>query len=322
MDPNLPFIDLHRHLDGNVRLQTILDLAAEHRVRLPADTVETLRPHVQVTGVQPNLVSWLRRIEWMTAVLGDLDACRRIARENVEDAAGEGMDYVELRFSPGFMARPHGLDPAGVVEAVLAGIEEGRAKTGLPVTVIGILSRTYGPEACRVELEALLTQSAHLSALDLAGDELGWPAALFRPHFDRGRDAGLAVTVHAGEAAGPESVWSAIRDLGATRIGHGVRAAEDPALLEYLGEHGIGLEMNLTSNVQTATVASYAAHPLKRYLDLGLRATINTDDPVISGIDLAHEFNVAAPAAGLSPADIALAQRHARDLAYLDFEGR
>lgn len=322
LDPTLPFIDLHRHLDGNVRLQTILELAAEHRVPLPADTVETLRPHVQVTGVEPDLVSWLQRIEWMTAVLGDLAACRRVARENVEDAVREGLDYVELRFSPGFMARPHGLDPAGVVEAVLAGIKEGRAKTGLPVAVIGILSRTFGPEACRVELDALLTQKEHLAALDLAGDERGWPAALFREHFARGRDAGLAVTVHAGEADGPASIWSALRDLGATRLGHGVRAADDPALLDYLGEHGIGLEMNLTSNVQTATVASYAAHPLKRFLDLGLRATINTDDPVISGIDLTHEFNVAAPAAGLSPADVALAQRHARDLAYHEIGGR
>ena len=167
-----------------------------------------------------------------------------------------------------------------------------------------------------------MTQSAHLSALDLAGDELGWPAALFGEHFNRGRDAGLAVTVHAGEAAGPESVWSALRDLGATRIGHGVRAAEDPALLDYLGEHGIGLEMNLTSNVQTATVASYAAHPLKRYLDFGLLATINTDDPVISGIDLAHEFNLATPAAGLAPSDVALAQRNARAIAYHDVAKR
>src|SRR5262249_35655173 len=143
MDPKLPFIDLHRHLDGNVRLQTILDLGREHNVRLPGDTIETLRPHVQVTEVMPDLVTWLAKLHWMIAVLGDYRACQRIARENVEDAKAEGLDYVELRFSPYFMAGPNSLNPAKVVEAVVAGIEEGRAKTGMKVKLIGILSRTF-----------------------------------------------------------------------------------------------------------------------------------------------------------------------------------
>jgi adenosine deaminase len=150
MSAKLPLIDLHRHLDGNVRLQTILDLGRQHNIRLPGDTIETLRPHVQVTGVMPDLVTWLNKLHWMIAVLGDYDACRRIARENVEDAHAEGMDYVELRFSPYFMAGPNKLDPAKVVEAVVTGIEEGRAKTGLKVNLIGILSRTFGAEACNL----------------------------------------------------------------------------------------------------------------------------------------------------------------------------
>src|SRR5260221_8826855 len=284
MDPSLPFIDLHRHLDGNVRLQTILDLGRKHNIKLPGDTLETLRPHVQVDGVMPDLVAWLNKLHWMIAVLGDYDACRRIARENVEDAKAEGIDYLELRFSPYFMAGPNKLDPAKVVEAVVAGIAEGRAKTGLPVKLIGILSRTFGPEACKVELEALLTQRAHLAALDLAGDEKNWPAELFVEHFKRGRDAGWAITVHAGEAGGAPSVWAALQKLGATRIGHGIRAIDDPALLDHLRKHRIGLEINLTSNVQTNTVPSFAAHPMKQFLARGLLATINTDDPVISAI--------------------------------------
>ena len=317
MDATLPLIDLHRHLDGNVRLETILDLGRRHGIKLPGDTVETLRPHVQVTGVMPDLVSWLNKLHWMIAVLGDYDACRRIARENVEDAQGEGLDYVELRFSPYFMAGPNRLDPAKVVEAVVAGIEEGRAKTGLKVKLIGILSRTFGPEACRVELAALLTQRAHLTALDLAGDEKNWPAELFVEHFKRGRDAGWAITVHAGEAGGAPSVWAAVQKLGATRIGHGIRAIDDPTLLDYLAAHRIGLEINLTSNVQTNTVPSYRAHPMKRFLAHGLRATINTDDPVISGINLQHEYTVAAPAAGLTPEEIHRAQRNALEIAFL-----
>ena len=317
MDATLPFIDLHRHLAGNVRLQTILDLGRQHGIKLPGDTIETLRPHVQVVGVMADLVSWLNKLHWMIAVLGDYDACRRIACENVEDAHREGIDYVELRFSPYFMAGPNKLDPVQVVEAVVAGVEEGRAKTGLKVNLIGILSRTFGPDACRIELEALLTQREHLAALDLAGDEKNWPAELFRDHFRRGRDAGWAITVHAGEAGGASSVWAALRELGATRIGHGIRAADDPELLEHLAENRIGLEVNLTSNVQTNTVAALAEHPLKGFLARGLLATINTDDPVVSGIDLRHEFTVAAPAAGLTSEEVRQAQRNALEIAFL-----
>ncbi|HEY5891816.1 MAG TPA: adenosine deaminase [Chthoniobacterales bacterium] len=317
MDSGLPFIDLHRHLDGNVRLQTILDLAAEHRVKLPGHTLETLRPHVQVDGVMPDLVSWLNKLHWMTAVLAGPDACQRIARENVEDAYREGLDYVELRFSPYFMSRPHELNPRAVVEAVIAGVEEGRASTGMNVKLIGILSRTYGPEACKIELEALLSQRKHITALDLAGDEKNWPAELFREHFKRGRDAGWEITVHAGEAGGAASIWAALRELGATRIGHGIRAIDDESLMDYLGENRIGLEINLTSNVQTNTVPGFAGHPMRQFLDRGLLATINTDDPVISGIDLAHEYRVAAPAAGLTLENIRQAQRNSLEIAFL-----
>ena len=320
MDLTLPFIDLHRHLDGNVRLQTILDLGRQHGVKLPGATVEALRPHVQIDGVVPDLMTFLAKLDWLVAVLGDPAACRRVARENVEDAKREGIDYLELRFSPYFMARPHGLDMGEVVAAIIEGVEEGRAKTGVQVKLIGILSRTFGVDACRIELEALLAQKEHIAALDLAGDEKNFPAEMFVEHFKRGRDAGWAITVHAGEAGGAPSVWAALRDLGATRIGHGIRAIDDPKLMDYLAEHRIGLEVNLTSNVQTNTVASFAAHPLKKFLAHGLLATINTDDPVISGIDLRHEFEVAAPAAGLTPDEIGRAQRNALEIAFLTTE--
>ncbi len=317
IDAALPRIDLHRHLDGNVRLATILDLGAQHGVALPATTIEGLRPHVQVQGVMPDLVAWLDKLHWMTAVLCDADACRRVARENVEDAVRDGLDYVELRFSPRFMALPNDLHPQAVVEAVIAGIDEGRAATGLRVKLIGILSRTFGPAACTIELEALLAQRDRITALDLAGDEVNWPAALFVEHFRRGRDAGWRITIHAGEAGDARSVWSALRDLGADRIGHGTHAIEDPALLDELAARRVGVEVALTSNVQTNTVASYAEHPLKRFLAHGIAATINTDDPVISGIDWPHEREIAAPAAGLDEREIALAQRNALEVAFV-----
>jgi adenosine deaminase len=317
IDRSIPLIDLHRHLDGNVRLETILDLGRRHGLSLPAWDVESLRRHTQITEPQPGVMAFIARFQWMTGVMVDPDACRRIAYENVEDARREEIDYIELRFSPWFMAEPHRLDPADVVEAVLDGVSAGARDFGMRVNIIGILSRTYGPEIAWRELEVLMRHRDRIVALDLAGDEVRRPAPLFAGHFRRARDAGWQVTVHAGEAAGPESVWQSIRELGATRIGHAVRAAEDPALLDYMHEHRIGIEANLTSNVQTSTVPDYASHPLRSFLERGLLATLNTDDPGISGIDLAHEYRVAAPAAGLAPGQIRQAQRNALEIAFL-----
>lgn len=326
IDQSLPLIDLHRHLDGNVRLETILDLGRRHNLPLPAHDLEGLRPHVQVvdspngSATTPGVMAFIAKFEWMMRVLVDYDACRRVAYENVADARREGLDYVELRFSPWFMAETHSLDPAGVVEAVVDGAEAGARDFGLKVKLIGILSRTYGPETCWQELEALLSCREHLVALDLAGDEANVPGDLFVNHFRRARDAGWRVTVHAGESDGPKSVWQALRELGAERIGHGVTASQDPALLVYLAEHRIGIETNLTSNVQTTTVASYASHPIREFMARGLLVTLNTDDPGISAINLRHEYEVAAPAAGLTPELIHQAQRNALTVAFLSPE--
>ncbi len=317
IDPGLPLIDLHRHLDGNVRLETILDLADRHGIELPADNVEGLRPHVQITERESGLMAFIARFKYLTAILVDPDACRRVAYENVADAAAEGIDYVELRFSPWFMAETHGLDPEALVEAVIDGARAGERDTGVRVQLIGILSRTYGPETAARELDALLALRDGFVALDLAGDEARFPAALFRSHFERARNAGLAVTVHAGEADGPDSIWASIRELGATRIGHGLSAREDPRLLDYLAERRIGLEMALTSNVHTSTVTSYDEHPLAAFLSHGVVANLNTDDPAISGIDLRYEYEIAAPRAGLSPEQIGQTQRNALDMAFL-----
>ncbi len=317
IDPTLPLIDLHRHLDGSLRLETILDLARKHNLELPAWDAESLRPYVQVTEPQPGVMAFISKFHWMVQALADYDACRRVAYENVEDARREGLDYVELRFSPWFMAEGHGLDPAGVVEAVCDGVAAGQGEIGLRTNLIGILSRTYGPEIAWKELAALLTQKDKIAGLDLAGDEAHFPGDLFVEHFREGREAGWEITVHAGEIAGPGSIWQAIRGLGARRIGHAVAAKDDPALMDYMDEQDIAIEGNLTSNVQTMTSADYASHPLRAFLERGLCVTLNTDDPGISGIDLAYEYNVAAPAAGFSPAQIRVMQANALRAAFL-----
>ncbi len=190
---DLPLIDLHRHLDGNLRLATILDLAQQHDLPLPANTLEELRPHIQVSEPETDIMAYFTRFNWMISVLADYEACRRVAYENVLDAAAEGLDYIELRFSPWFMAEPHKLDPAGVVEAVVEGVRQGNAETPQTKAVLlGIISRTYGPETGMKELQALLTQKDHIVGLDLAGDEVRFPAEMFVEHFRIARDSGWA----------------------------------------------------------------------------------------------------------------------------------
>lgn len=317
IDPRLPLIDLHHHLDGSVRLETILELGLQHNLPLPAKTLQGLRPYVQVSTPQPGVMAFIEKFEWMTGILVDYEACRRIAYENVEDAAREGLDYIELRYSPWFMAQAHGLDPMGVVEAVTAGVKSAERDFSMRANQVGILSRHYGPEVAAKELDALLAFKADFCGLDLAGDEAHFPGHLFMEHFRRAREAGWHITVHAGEADGPASIWQALRELGAERIGHAVRAPEDPELIEYLRDHRIGIECNLTSNVQTSTVQSYPAHPLRFFLEQGLLATINTDDPGISAIDLHYEYDVAAPKAGLSEEQCRQAQKNALEVAFL-----
>ncbi|HBM9255921.1 TPA: adenosine deaminase [Citrobacter freundii] len=320
IDTSLPLTDVHRHLDGNIRAQTILDLGRQFNLTLPAQTLETLIPHVQVTSTEPDLVSFLSKLDWGVKVLASLDACRRVAFENIEDAARNGLHYVELRFSPGYMAMAHQLPVAGVVEAVIAGVHEGCKTFGVEARLIGIMSRTFGEAACLQELDALLAHRDHITALDLAGDELGFPGSLFMSHFNQARDAGWRITVHAGEAAGPESIWQAIKELGAERIGHGVKAIEDRALMDYLAERRIGIESCLTSNIQTSTVASLAAHPLKTFLEHGVIASLNTDDPAVQGVDIIHEYTIAAPAAGLTREQIRQAQINGLEMAFLSNE--
>lgn len=313
----LPLTDLHRHLDGNIRIETILDLGQKFGLKLPAYDLEALRPHVQIVEAEPSLVAFLSKLDWGVAVLGDLDACRRVAYENVQDAMNAQIDYAELRFSPYYMAMKHNLSIAGVVEAVVDGVEAGCKDFGIKANLIGIMSRTFGQDACQQELDGLLTQKNKLVAIDLAGDELGQPGDRFVSHFKQVRDAGLRVTVHAGEAAGAESMWQAINELGAVRIGHGVKAVEDPKLMEFLAKNNIGIESCLTSNIQTSTVASFESHPIKTFLEYGVKVCLNTDDPAVEGIELPHEYEVAAPKVGLTQEQLRQIQINGLDLAFL-----
>lgn len=321
--PDIPLVDLHRHLDGSVRLETMLDLARQHGLELPATDVEGLRPHVQIMETVIDLKNALPKFALMQKVMVDYDACRRITLENLEDAVREGIDYIELRFSPGFMAEVHRLDPMGVTSAVCEAWKEARDRLPVKANLIVILCRHYGPEACQVELEAAIAhRDRGVVGIDLAGVEEMGPGHLFVDHCRQAREAGLHLTIHAGECSGPESVRQAVMELGAERIGHAIGAKNDPAVMDLLAERNVAIESCPTSNVQFSAVSSYQAHPLPMWLERGLLVTINTDDPGINGIDLPHEYQVVREEIGLDEDQVRQLQENGVKAAFLTEEER
>ena len=313
----LPLVDLHRHLDGNIRPKTIWQLAQQNNIKLPEDNFKSFIPHVQITDSEADLLAFLKKLDWGVGVLKSLDDVVRIGFENVEDAYNANIDYAELRFSPYYIAMAHKLPIEGVVEAIIEGVNQGREKFTTKINLMGILSRTFGVENCQSELNALLAYKDDLVAIDLAGDEYNFPGSLFENHFKQVNDAGLNVSVHAGEAAGAESVWHAVKTLGATRIGHGVACASDQALMDYMLENQISIESCLTSNYQTGTIKDLAVHPVKTFLANGLTVCLNTDDPAVENIELSGEFQVAREVLGLNTDQISQLQRNAVQMSFL-----
>jgi adenosine deaminase len=306
-------VELHLHLEGAVRLSTVIELSRQHHLNLPAWSVKELQPYAWITEPTDDIVQLLPKFDLLRQAFVNLDACRRITREVIEDSAAQGLGYVEVRFSPLFMAELHGLDPFAVSEAVCEGWREAsQANPNFPARLLVILSRTYGPETCETEMEcALRCQGQGVVGVDLAGDEARQPARLFRKSFDRMHAAGLHVTAHAGEFAGAESVRETIKCLNPERLGHAVHALDDPALMDLIAEHGIAVECCPTSNVLTTAVAHMSEHPLPKFLRAGIRATLNTDDPALMGdLKLAHEYRNASEYMGCTPADLDTIRRN------------
>lgn len=314
---SLPLIDLHRHLDGNIRPKTIWLLAQQHNIALPETNFEAFVPHVQIQESESDLLAFLSKLDWGVAVLKTLDDCKRIAYENVEDAFNAGINYAELRFSPYYMAMKNNLVVEDVVAAVIDGVNAACKVYDVKINLIGILSRTFGVDKCQAELDALLAHKQHLIAIDLAGDEYNFPGELFVEHFKQVKHAGLNVTVHAGEAAGPESIWQAINHLHAQRIGHGVACFKDEKLMDYMQQHDIAIESCLTSNYQTGTIKDLSQHPIKHFLAQGLIVCLNTDDPGVQGVELKNEYKVARNTLGFTDKDIQQLQENSLKASFL-----
>jgi adenosine deaminase len=312
-----PLVDLHRHLDGNIRPTTIWELAKLHNISLPATSLQDLIPQAQIQDKTSDLLSFLAKLDVGVSVLADLEAVYRVAWENVEDVKHSALDYAELRFSPYYMSMAFNLNMSDVVATVVQAVKDAGEYHKVKVNLIGILSRTFGVECCYKELQALLDHQQHIVALDLAGDEKGFPVTLFVDHFKRARDAGWKITVHAGEADGPESIWNAIKLLGASRIGHGVAAIEDEALMRYMVKNTIAIEACPTSNYQTGTIVNLRQHPLAKFMERDMLVTLNTDDPGVSNIDIANEYKVARDIIGLSTEQLQLIQLNGLEAAFI-----
>ncbi|MCY1016283.1 adenosine deaminase [Pyxidicoccus sp. MSG2] len=300
----LPKTDLHCHLDGSMRVKTILELAEQQKVKLPADTEDGLAKAIHMGQVCKSLEEYLVAFDVTLSVLQTADALYRAAYELAVDAAAENVRWLEVRYSPALHLQK-GLKMTTVIDSVLEGLRAAKRETGIKCGVIVCGIRHINPQtSMRLAELSVAYKNRGVIGFDLAGAEASFPAKDHRDAFQLILKNNVNCTAHAGEAYGPESISQAIHNLGAHRIGHGTRLREDGDLLNYVNDHRIPLEVCPTSNVQTGAVSSLAAHPLKFYFDYGLRVTINTDNRLITDTTVTKELWVAHKELGLSLEDL------------------
>ncbi|HEU5072685.1 MAG TPA: adenosine deaminase [Polyangiaceae bacterium] len=295
----LPKTDLHVHLDGSLRLETILDLAKAENIDLGVSSPRELRLAIGCGRHFGSLVEYLRGFEITLKVMQTEEALERTAFELAEDAHRENVRYMEVRYSP-MLHTQRGLKLTTVVEAVLNGLRRARETYGVKANVIICGIRNISPESSYQMAElAVAYKNRGVVGFDLAGAEADNPAKHHKEAFQLVRDNNINCTIHAGEAYGPESIAQAIHVCGAHRIGHGCRLREHGDLLHFVNDHRIPLECCPSSNVQTGAVRDLRSHPLKFYFDLGLRVTVNTDNRLITDTSMSKELWLAHTAIGL-----------------------
>jgi len=300
----VPKTDLHVHLDGSLRAETILELAAEQGVELPATDVPGLRKALHAGENTGSLVKYLEAFDITLRVMQTERSLYRVAYELAEDAAAENVRYMEVRYSPMLHTR-QGLRLTEVVETVLRGLHDAEVDRGIESKLILCGIRNISPESSLEMAELVVAYKGRgVVGFDLAGAEYDYPAKDHQEAFALVRRNNINVTIHAGEAYGPPSIAQALHDCGAHRIGHGCRLREDGDLLHYVVDHRIPLECCPSSNVQTGAIASLATHPLRLYKNLGARVTINTDNRLITDTTMSKELWLAHSQIGLTWSDI------------------
>jgi adenosine deaminase len=295
----IPKAELHLHLDGSVRPKTVLELAKQGGVALPTENLEKLTDFLEATDATASLVEYIEYFQLPIAVLQNAPALERATYELCEDLKNDNVRYAEIRYGP-WLHVEEGLSLTDVLRAVLSGWDAGRKAYGLEGGIIVTALRDM-PPAQNLALAQVAGRYVNggVVGFDLAGDEAGHPPILHEDAFRVARSLGLNITIHAGEAAGPESVRQAIA-MGAVRLGHGVRAQEDSDVIAMIQENGIELDMAPTSNAQTKAVRRLEDHPLKRFYEQGIKVTISTDSRTVSDITLTQEFQTVARVLGCS----------------------
>jgi len=317
MFAGLPKIELHCHLDASVRVSTVGDIAQKRGLKLP----QSLRAALVAPETCLDLADYIRRIDLALDVMQDYESLARIAREYVEDLAADGVIYGEVRFAPQLHTR-RGLSLQQIVNAVNEGLAQGTAQVGVRTGLILCCLRHDPPELSLAIAQLAIANMDKVCALDLAGDEARFPGAPHAPAFQLALQAGLARTVHAGEAAGPESVTEALDLLAAQRIGHGVRVDEDAQLVTRVRRDEIPLEMCPNSNVKTRATTSLAAHPIDRLMRKGLRVTVSTDGRTVCETTLTREFEGLGQSSNWGLREFWMCQKNAAEAAFVTPELR
>lgn len=288
----LPKAELHCHLDGSLRPETLFDLAREYGVTMPRNDADSLRQYMIVHDAR-HLEDYLQRFQVTLSVMQRPGALQRIAFELAEDAHHDGAWYIEVRFAPILNIR-EGMQTHDVVAAVVRGLTRAEKKHGIVGRVIITALRNESPHMS-VELArlAVAMKGEGVVGFDLAGGEQGHPASRHAAAFEFARNHDMACTCHAGEGYGPASIREAVHTCAVHRIGHGTRLNEDPSLMDYINDRRIPVEICITSNVQTRVAESYEAHPVRQFFDAGLNVVLNTDNRLMSGTTLTDEYALA-----------------------------
>jgi adenosine deaminase len=317
----LPKAELHVHLDGSLRPNTMLELAEARDVPLPASTADELAVHMAVPG-QTSLENYLERFDLTLAVLQDHEALERVAYELVVDHASENVRYVEVRFCPQLNTK-RGLTAAEVVDAALEGLRRAEDGHDIQAALIVCALRSHDGVSSREMAElAVAYRSRGVVGFDLAGAEKGNPVRDHADAFRCAAEADLPITIHAGEGFGPASIREALELGHADRIGHGTRLHEDPELLGIVRDRGIPLEVCVTSNVQTGAAPSPDRHPLRDYFDGGINVCLSTDNRLVSGVTLVDEYRHARDALGFTWPELVTLARSGFEHAFVDDESR
>lgn len=311
-------IELHLHLDGSLRPETVWELAKEQNIKLPANTVDEVRDQMQVPEDCRTLEEYLTRFDLPLLVLQTREALERAAFELTEDLAKEWVTYAEIRFAPQLSIKG-GMTQEQAVEAAIEGVKRGMEQ--YPSIRVGlILCCMRGEDNEEWNLQTVEAAKKYLGdvvcAVDIAGAESLYPTERFAPVFEKVREYGLPSTIHAGEAAGPESMKTALA-FGAKRIGHGVAAVEDPELVRRLIEEQITLEVCVTSNYQTKVVPSIEAHPIRRLFNAGVRVTVNSDNRTVSNTNIRKELDILRNVFGFKEQEIEKMEEYAWEARFL-----